>query len=359
MVYVRNARVGDEVQARRTVQERVRSIELSTRQLIWGGGEELLVQLAREFSNRGVEVSIRARRDSAIAERSAEFCRSRSRRPDLVLASDFRTLWTGWLRRPRTRHAFLVHGEWQTSALRNQFLAALGVPAFAVSSSVRTAVLKNGHVSPGKIAVLPLGPDRSRFRPANSTERDEARAKFGISRGSFVACFVGRLQDIKRLELFSQAVQLCDVTGLLATPPARTRGEIGLLQIAGVGPGGHPGLVHLKSADIREVLWASDVLVSTSRSESLGVAQLEALACGRPVVNTALGGPTDFLQDGVNGLSLPGCSDPNEIAKAIARMRDDAHLYSTMSESAPKSIADRSAAACVDLILERVCALPT
>jgi len=52
------------------------------------------------------------------------------------------------------------------------------------------------------------------------------------------------------------------------------------------------------------VLAACDLLLSTSQSESLGIAMLEALACGIPVATTASEGPPDFICP-ANGVIVP------------------------------------------------------
>ena len=66
---------------------------------------------------------------------------------------------------------------------------------------------------------------------------------------------------------------------------------------------------------------ASDVCVQASREEGLGFSVLEALACGTPVVATAVGGLKEVIQDGVTGWTAPP-GDPAALADALRQSID-------------------------------------
>ena len=84
-------------------------------------------------------------------------------------------------------------------------------------------------------------------------------------------------------------------------------------------------VVFLGDASERETLaarYAADlfVLPSTNRAEALGIVQLEAMACGMPVVCTELGTGTSYVnRDGATGLVVPP-NDPRALAVAINRL---------------------------------------
>jgi glycosyltransferase involved in cell wall biosynthesis len=63
---------------------------------------------------------------------------------------------------------------------------------------------------------------------------------------------------------------------------------------------------------------ACDVCVQASRAEGLGFSVLEALACGTPVVASAIGGLTETVRDGVTGWSVP----PGDAQRLAAALRD-------------------------------------
>ena len=81
----------------------------------------------------------------------------------------------------------------------------------------------------------------------------------------------------------------------------------------------------LPSSQVRDELAAADAFVLASDVETFGVAVIEALACGRPVIVTASGGP-DHLVTAANGMLIPA-RDPASLREALIRMRHHAGGY--------------------------------
>jgi len=138
----------------------------------------------------------------------------------------------------------------------------------------------------------------------------------------FVIGTVGRLQDVKDQASLIEAFALL----VASKPEGRAR-----LRLAVVGDGplrdrlaqkaqdaGVQDLVWFPGArnDIPELMRSFDLFALSSIAEGTPVTLLEAMACGLPVVATAVGGIPEVVQHGVNGALVPA-SDPQALAAAL------------------------------------------
>jgi len=89
--------------------------------------------------------------------------------------------------------------------------------------------------------------------------------------------------------------------------------------------------------EIPSMLDAATTLVLPSRSEGLGRIVVEALCRGRPVVATRVGGITDLVHDGENGLLVPP-RDPAALANALVRVLTDRALAERLAAAARPSV---------------------
>ncbi|MCA1594526.1 MAG: glycosyltransferase [Acidobacteria bacterium] len=88
--------------------------------------------------------------------------------------------------------------------------------------------------------------------------------------------------------------------------------------------------------DVARILPALDVFVSASCSEAFGLAIVEAMACGLPVVATATEGARELIEDGVTGRIVP-IGDASAMASAISTLLDDAQLRNSLGSQASAS----------------------
>lgn len=176
-----------------------------------------------------------------------------------------------------------------------------------------------------KLELIMNGVDTVRYAPHLAA----AQAPWtGAAEKPFVIGTVGRLQDVK-----DQAT-LIEAFALLCARLDAARGKL-RLAIIGDGPlreklaqkaqdAGVADLVWFPGArnDIPELMRSFDVFALSSIAEGTPVTLLEAMACGRPVVATSVGGIPEVVQDGVNGALVPA-SNPQALADALARYVDD------------------------------------
>lgn len=170
---------------------------------------------------------------------------------------------------------------------------------FAVSESLRQVALDLG-VPPERVRVVGNGVDLERFRPI---DKAQARTALGLPQDARVLVSVGGLCERKG---FHRVIE--------CLPPLREQGiDVHLLVVGGASPEGdwgdrlraqarHAGLearVHftgaVASAELHRVLSAADVFVLATRNEGWANVFLEAMACGLPVVTTAVGGNAEVV----------------------------------------------------------------
>jgi N-acetyl-alpha-D-glucosaminyl L-malate synthase BshA len=182
----------------------------------------------------------------------------------------------------------------------------------------------------GPIAVVPNFVDQERFRP----RRDEAiRAELGGEEHALML-HTSNFRPLKR------AMDTLDVLERLG-PDGRT-----LLVLLGDGPdlplvreaAHRRGLseqvrVLGEVPDAETITAVCDVALFPSESESFGLAALEALACGVPVVAARVGGLPEVVQDGETGFLHPVGDTPG-MAEDIARLLRDPGLRTRMGEAA-------------------------
>lgn len=309
----------------------------------WGGGEQMLADLAVELVGRGVDVYLVAPRDSALQHHLAALGPPiRGEAYDMLVANDFRSAWRYRCAIRAPQRVLVVHGWWQSGYVRRAIWSGLGYRPLAVSEAVADSIASPG--SRWRPSVLPYAPPLARL-PARL--RGEVRRRrlteLGLPCDRPCLGFIGRYQGVKRPHLFVDVVEACGASGVMATSASfgsveESRLRIGLHERLSLSSA---PITLLEQGSAGPVLEVCDVLVSTSEFESLGIAMLEALALGIPVVTTARGGPADYIEPGRNGWLVPD-ADAGELAASVGEV---------MSRS-PSRLEGRSISAAIDVMLE-------
>ena len=173
------------------------------------------------------------------------------------------------------------------------------------------------------VHVIDMGVNMERFRPG---DRDAARARLGLDRDAPLILAVGGLTERKNpiglLQALARvrAVRPDARVAFVGNGPLARAVDVGTTRMGLEGAVIRAGaLPHEAVAD-----WvaACDMLAMVSRVEPLGVAALEALAGGRPVVATRVGGTREVVPDPRAGRVVDPL-DPAAIAAAILSLLDD------------------------------------
>jgi teichuronic acid biosynthesis glycosyltransferase TuaC len=181
----------------------------------------------------------------------------------------------------------------------------------AVSRALADEVVALG-VLRERVAIVMNGVDGDLFQPA---ARAAARAELGLPAGP-LALYVGNLKVEKGVIDLARAWASVPhgVLAIVGGGPAK-----GALEEAASGYGDRVRLVGPQPlASIPRWLAACDVLVLPSHAEGTPNVILEALACGRRVVATAVGGIPDLVTRGELGELVPP-RDPGALGAALAR----------------------------------------
>lgn len=204
-------------------------------------------------------------------------------------------------------------------------------------------------------ALLQNGIDTERFTVAAAGAATRAAA--GLDHARPVVGTVGRLEDRKGHDQFLDAMRTLVATGNGTSPQGLIVGD-GPLRMtleghaATIGPAGRirfTGTV----ADVRPLLAAMDVFVLPSWAEGMSNALMEAMAAGRPVVATAVGGNVEVVSDGRTGVLVPP-GDPGAIARAVGDLLRDPDRATRLGAAARDDVTRRFGARARVAELERL-----
>ena len=191
---------------------------------------------------------------------------------------------------------------------RTAFEAADAV--IAVSGGMRADILRSyPALDESRVHVVYNGIDLDAWKP---TADDDVVRSLGIDPSRPSVVFVGRITRQKGLPyLLRAAASLPPEVQLVLCAGAPDTDEIMAEVTAGVRAlqAERTGVVwipeHLSQHDLSAVLTSGTVFVCPSVYEPLGIVNLEAMACGLPVVGSATGGIPEVVDDGVTGRLVP------------------------------------------------------
>jgi len=191
-----------------------------------------------------------------------------------------------------------------------------------------------------RLSVVPCGVDTTLFRPDGpARRRDHARRRL---------MSVGRLVPRKGVDTILQAlVHLPDAELCVAGGPPSAQLEedpdaVDLLRLADrLGVADRVDFLgRVARPDLPALYRSADAVVCVPWYEPFGIVPLEAMACGRPVVASAVGGLTDTVIDGVTGRHVPP-RDPDALAAALEDLLADERLRRRMGRAGANRAQER------------------
>lgn len=245
----------------------------------------------------------------------------------------------------RLAGAKLVHVEhdcWSLRAPRARrclrTLAPLCHRIVVVGEVIRDFLVSDVGLPASQVSVIPNGVDVARYRPQPTLTRET----LGLpARGRLIG-HVGRLEAEKDqaglLCAFAIVAYACPDARLVIVGDGSQRGELQRAANA-LGLAARVHFLGLRR-DVPELLPHLDLFVLSSRNEGLPFSLLEAMACGRPVVATAVGEIPRVIQHEVTGMRVPP-GDPKALANALAVVLNRRAVATAMGCAARHVIEER------------------
>lgn len=255
-----------------------------------------------------------------------------------------------------TFHGHVFHSYFsgaKTSIFRKieQYLASKSTKIIAISNTQKKELADEFKIAPrNKFEVIPLGFDLSRFRQDLTNKRHEFRKKWDLREDDFVISIVGRLVPVKNHKLFIESIaklkkkskkkikaiivgdgelrealsKHCEYLGLKIRSNGESEADADIIFTSWL-------------RDVDEVYAGSELAALTSFNEGTPVSLIEALAAGKPVVSTRVGGIEDVVTHKKTGLLVPS-DNISAFTKGLEQLTFNDDLRSEMAIEAKKSI---------------------
>ena len=215
-----------------------------------------------------------------------------------------------------------IHGR-QLTSIDLEVHRAAGTHLAVVCRHSQLHALGVG-AAPNRLHLVPNGVDTELFAPGAPCS-GALRESFAIAADAPLVGFVGRLSWEKGPDVFLRMALAVHASCpdaqfvLVGDGPMRQHLDHFVAQF------GLSDYVHLAGvrADMPSVLGELDVLVSSSHSEAMPLAVMEAMASGLPVVATRVGGVADLLENGVTGWLANDGDFEGLATRVVDLLRDD------------------------------------
>ena len=264
-----------------------------------------------------------------------------------------------------TFHGLVLKGHYgplKTNVARavERWLARLSDRLIAVSDENKKDLLAYRIASTHKIDVIPLGLELDNFIDSKK-RRGVLHRELGLNSAIGLIGIVGRIAPIKNHRLFFDAMTRVLVQHTKAHVVVAGDGDLRPQMenyVREIGIGNRVSFLGWRY-DLPQVYTDLDVVVISSNNEGTPVSAIEAMAAGRPVVATRVGGLVDVISDGETGyLVAPG--NVEQLASAVERVLRDGEATDRLRRNARESVKHKFAVgrltADIDLLYRRLLA---
>lgn len=205
----------------------------------------------------------------------------------------------------------------------------------------RSDLMRLYAAAPERIDTIPCGVDTQLFRPGR---QDEARARLGLAPHEFIVLQLGRIVPRKGIDNVIRAMgrlppsmspRLVVVGGDTRDPDPQAQPELARLMRIACEEGIADRVRFVGRRDRHELGdWyrAADVFVTTPWYEPFGITPLEAMACGRPVIGSDVGGICHTVRQGVTGYRVPP-RQPQALAQRLAELQSQPLLAQALGQA--------------------------
>jgi len=191
------------------------------------------------------------------------------------------------------------------------------------------AIERDLGVPSEKIELVRSGLDLSVFSSAN--RRDELRSEFGVTADQHLIVYMGRLRTVKGVEFgiraFATALEQLPNIRMVLAGEGDQRNFLGSL-VSELGISEQVEFLGVRN-DVPELLGAADSVLMPSLTEGFPRTAIEAMAAGKPVIATNVGGTPEAVIDGETGILVPA-RDSDALASAIVRLVGDSDLQARL-----------------------------
>jgi len=215
----------------------------------------------------------------------------------------------------------------------------------AVGSKLRNWLIEDLGVDRRKLFLIPNGVDSNQFRPLDGSD---LRAKLGYSSKERILLFIKAFTKQSGIEVLLRALPQIHKshpeTRILAIGGGPLKSEIEKISEEENINSYVRFLDRIPHQEVPNYINMSDIFISPSiklfgAEETFGISLLEAMACGKPVIATDIGGPKEILEKGKRlmanevGILIPA-ADKSAISEAVSHLIENPELSEIMGRCA-------------------------